>query len=129
MSDLECPYCESEVQVPEDCHDQSDTYETECPSCNKYFQFTVEYWPTYSSKKADCLNGAEHDYHRSTRIPHIIRGQVSWRCTMCDDQQQREADQSDLDKHAQYCSATHDCPYCPLTCNYRKAEREQEVTA
>ena len=30
---LECPYCEAEIDDPDDCYETHVTYEHECPHC------------------------------------------------------------------------------------------------
>lgn len=56
------------------------TYAHECQSCEKNFVFEVEYSRDYSAKKADCLNGAEHDYKKTATCPAEYAG---LRCKMC----------------------------------------------
>jgi len=127
MSSVDCPYCEKEVDMSEgEYNDQNEVYEIECEHCGKYFQCTVEYYPTYTANKADCLNGSPHDLKRATRFPHLIWGMALWRCTMCDMGEERLGDESDIEKAHKSCSAEHDCPHCPLECRYRKAEKEKE---
>lgn len=64
---LECPYCEKEIDDPDDCDDPSRDYEHECPHCEKNFVFQVEYTRDYSANKAECLNGGEHRYKDRNR--------------------------------------------------------------
>ena len=66
---LQCPYCEAEIDDPDDCYEQETTYEHECRECEKSFVFQVEYSRDYSARKADCLNGAEYDYKKRATIP------------------------------------------------------------
>ena len=77
---LYCPYCRSGMDDPDDCYEQDVTYEHECPYCEKSFVFTIEYTRTYSADKADCLNGAEHDYQKTKTFPVEF---ARLRCTMC----------------------------------------------
>ena len=58
--DLECPYCEKQIEDPDECYETGVDYEHECPHCEKNFVFQVEYTRDYSANKADCLNGGEH---------------------------------------------------------------------
>lgn len=80
---LECPYCEKEIEDPDDCHDPNENHEWECPHCEKNFIFTIEYYPTYSSYKADCLNGGEHNLKDIAGVPKwFFAGK--YRCKDCD---------------------------------------------
>jgi len=83
MSALTCPYCDCEMNDPEECNEQDRTYEKECPHCDKAFVFTVEYTRYYREHKADCLNGAPHDYQRTNTYPPEA---ARLRCSMCDDE-------------------------------------------
>jgi hypothetical protein len=78
--ELYCPYCETGMDDPDECYEQDVTYEHECPHCEKNFVFTVEYTRTYSADKADCLNGAEHDYKKTATFPEEF---AVMRCKMC----------------------------------------------
>jgi hypothetical protein len=80
---LKCPYCEYEMREPDDCHDQDETYDHECPKCHHNFVFTVAYTRHYSESKAPCLNGAPHDWQPIKGIPaEYFEGKQ--RCTHCD---------------------------------------------
>ena len=59
---LDCPYCEEEVNVPDECAEPNVPHEAECPHCGKNFIFYVEYYPSFVELKAPCLNGEPHDY-------------------------------------------------------------------
>jgi hypothetical protein len=82
---VECPYCGKSVDI---CHDDGFGYEEcvyhqmQCCYCHKNFVFTTtisfDYWP----KKADCLNGFDHNYEITHTCP---REYSRMRCTMCDD--------------------------------------------
>ena len=62
--DVECPYCGAGQDI---CHDDGYGYEEDmlheqqCPECEKYFTFTTTIIFYYTSQKADCLNGGEHE--------------------------------------------------------------------
>lgn len=81
-----CPYCDSEVEI---CHDdgfgyeESQTYQYECPECEKNFVFTTSIHFYHSAEKADCLNGGEHDYKETATFPRRYTQLV---CTMCGDE-------------------------------------------
>jgi hypothetical protein len=62
---VECPYCEYEFEVCQDDGfgtDESETYEEECPKCEKTFALTVSIHFSYSGAKADCMNGGAHNF-------------------------------------------------------------------
>jgi len=67
MSDLNCPYCNAEIEIfQDDGHgtDESEIYREQCPKCEKYFTFTVAISFDFTADKADCLNGAPHRFSR-----------------------------------------------------------------
>jgi hypothetical protein len=70
MNNLECPYCEADLgDYVDECHDSNVDYEYECPKCGKSFIFTIEYYPSFTSNKADCLNGEEHQFEDMVGFP------------------------------------------------------------
>lgn len=81
MSDFTCPYCEEEIKGPDDAQEEGDDYEHECPKCEKSFVFSVSYSVSYRTFKADCLNGADHNFKRKTSRfnENIIR----YKCEVC----------------------------------------------
>ena len=63
MSELMCPYCGNPSKPVHDdgnLSDPEEVYHEECPHCEKKFAVTVEWYPVFSERKADCLNGGEH---------------------------------------------------------------------
>ena len=75
--DVVCPYCG---------HEDSDTWEmsesgsSTCGSCEKEFMFDTEQSRTFSTWKADCLNGASHAWKA---IPNPSYPNAK-RCKDCD---------------------------------------------
>ncbi|MFM7013126.1 MAG: hypothetical protein ACKO0Z_27980 [Betaproteobacteria bacterium] len=65
MSDMECPYCGAEQGV---CHDDGHGYDEgvkhahTCSKCDKTFVFETFISFYYEPSKADCLNGADHEF-------------------------------------------------------------------
>tara|TARA_R110002020_G_scaffold472424_1_gene700418 strand:+ start:13673 stop:13963 length:291 start_codon:yes stop_codon:yes gene_type:complete len=63
--DIQCPYCGKEQDV---CHDDGAGYEEdkahemECCGCEKTFTFQTHISYDYYPSKADCMNGAPHDF-------------------------------------------------------------------
>lgn len=65
MNDIACPYCGQGQEV---CHDDGQGYsedeihKMECSKCEKTFTFTTVISFDYYPKKADCLNGSDHNF-------------------------------------------------------------------
>lgn len=63
--DIECPYCDAELDI---CHDDGFGYdedtlhEMECDECGKNFVFSTMVSFNYFPQKADCLNGSSHNF-------------------------------------------------------------------
>ena len=77
MNDLECPYCNAELEV---CHDDGFGYEEStphqmtCHACKKEFIFYTSISFHYEPEKADCLNGGEHKFKPTrTYQPELAR--------------------------------------------------------
>ena len=94
--DLECPYCEKELDI---CHDDGFGYaegikhQYECPHCGKSFVFETSISIYYEPQKADCLNGGSHDYQLTHTYPKEFS---KMKCSMCGDE--REMSEDDLIK-------------------------------
>lgn len=88
MSDMQCPYCGADQEV---CHDDGHGYaedvrhEHECTECEKLFVFNTYISLDYTPHKADCLNGAPHDFKISSTFPRKYSRMV---CTHCDTERQ-----------------------------------------
>lgn len=88
MSDIECPYCGYEQDI---CHDDGFGYEEgvkhqmECINCGKTFVFETAIIFNYEAEKADCLNGAPHDWHPSKTYPIEF---TKMRCSMCGEERE-----------------------------------------
>ena len=93
MKDLTCPYCDHEFDV---CHDDGFGYEEgeahhqECPNCKKNFVFQTYISLSYSTRVADCLNGAEHTMRLSSTYP---KEHSRMRCSYCDFSRRATADE------------------------------------
>ena len=87
MKELECPYCETMCNVPDDCYEQDEHFEKECPGCQKIFGFTISYIPHYSEYVVPCANGEPHNYKQISGAPKsYFVGKL--RCTYCGDEKQ-----------------------------------------
>lgn len=83
MNDLYCPYCDAELGNHfDDRHEPNVNYEHKCSECGKNFIYSLEYYPSFTANKADCLNGAEHDYKEICGYPKEYF-ENKRRCTMC----------------------------------------------
>ncbi len=84
--DLECPYCDAELDI---CHDDGFGYEEgvkhemSCGKCGKNFVFETSISFNYEPQKADCLNDGEHDWKAITTHPVEC---TKMKCTSCDSQ-------------------------------------------
>ena len=67
---LYCPYCDHDCGDYFDDQNESNVdYEHECKNCGKIFQFSIEYYPSYTSWETPCLNGEEHEFKEICGIP------------------------------------------------------------
>lgn len=62
MSDVNCPYCGAPVEIGDMGQDENEIYDYKCPKCEKIFAYTVTYSIDCYAHKADCLNGADHNF-------------------------------------------------------------------
>ena len=91
--DLECPYCETELEV---CHDDGFGYEEgvkhqmECGNCEKSFVFETSISFYYEPEKADCLNGDEHKWKARRCYP---KGFTKMECESCGDRREPTDDE------------------------------------
>jgi len=83
MHEVECPYCEKEIEI---CHDDGFGYEEDqkheyqCPECEKNFVFWTTISISNSAEKADCLNDGFHNYEKTKTYPPEF---AKMRCIMC----------------------------------------------
>lgn len=87
MSDTNCPYCGSEVEI---CHDDGYGYEEDeihheyCSDCDKYFAYRTTIVFYYDAEKADCLNSEEDIHSWEPRYKgKIHRSMAEMECTVC----------------------------------------------
>lgn len=60
---MNCPYCGAQQRTSSDDADgmrEEETQARECSSCEKNFTFQIKISLSYTTEKADCLNGGEH---------------------------------------------------------------------
>lgn len=91
MRDTQCPYCGAEVEINHDDgqgYAEDEKHQQDCPECEKTFVFTTEIILYYHPAKADCLNGAEHDWHKTKTWPQEF---ARLRCSICDEEMPKPA--------------------------------------
>lgn len=85
MDEVECPYCEANVEINHDDgahYDENRSEEMCCPECDKYFMVSVSLSRYFEGEKADCLNDGEHDWQEIHGYPkeYFVNRR---RCSMC----------------------------------------------
>lgn len=86
MRDTECPYCGSDVEINHDDgygYSEDELHQQECGNCDKTFTYWTSIYFSYSTNKADCLNGGEHNYRKTITVPVEY---TKLRCEMCGDE-------------------------------------------
>ena len=86
--DIECPYCEKELDINHDDgfgYEEGVTHQMECGHCGKSFVFTTSISFYYEPEKADCLNDGKHNYQLTHTTPKEFS---KMRCSMCDDERE-----------------------------------------
>lgn len=86
--DIECPYCEQELDINHDDgfgYEEGVKHQMECPHCEKSFVFETSISFYYEPEKADCLNDGKHNYKMTTTAPKEFS---QMECTMCGDRRE-----------------------------------------
>lgn len=81
--DIECPYCEKELDINHDDgfgYEEGVKHHQECPHCEKSFVFETSISFYYEAQKADCLNDDKHDYKLTRTFPKEFS---EMKCIMC----------------------------------------------
>jgi hypothetical protein len=86
MSEIECPYCGEDNEHDTEQFEPSEPHKQECHHCEKTFVFTIEYYPSFTSRKADCLNGSEHNWRDELEHDTYMRQYFAMRrsCRDCE---------------------------------------------
>jgi len=86
--DINCPYCDAELEVNHDDgfgYNENVKHQMECDECGKNFVFETVISFSYYPEKADCLNGAKHNY----KLTHTCPKEFSkMNCSDCDDERE-----------------------------------------
>jgi hypothetical protein len=93
MSDLNCPYCDAEVEINHDDgfgYKEDVKHQMECKHCGKSFVFTTSILFCYEPEKADCLNDGKHDYQLTRTHPKEFS---KMKCSMCDHKRELTVDE------------------------------------
>lgn len=88
MNDVKCPYCDEEQEINHDDgygYEEDDVHQQECGECEKIFTFTTYIHFSYTTYKADCLNGGEHDWKPMIGAP-VEYFKDKQRCQQCDEE-------------------------------------------
>lgn len=86
MKDIECPYCGHPQDINHDDgrgYEENVCHQMECEKCEKNFVFQTSISYYYEPSKADCLNGAEHNYKLTQTHPNCF---CTMRCVDCEDE-------------------------------------------
>jgi len=81
--EMTCPYCGKEIEIDFYEHEEDETYQHECPFCEKQFVYNVFITFSCDTRRADCLNGGNHDYQLTNTYPKEFS---KMRCSMCGDE-------------------------------------------
>ena len=83
--EIECPYCETMNEEPDECYEEGVLYETECENsdCSKTFGFYISYLKCYSGEcKLPCRNGEEHKWIQDKNWPKSWGNR--YKCEYCE---------------------------------------------
>ena len=83
-NDVKCPYCDRLQDINHEDgygYGEDELHEQECIYCSKYFVYETTILYSYKAKKADCLNGSEHNMKAVEHFPNIFPNWV--RCIDC----------------------------------------------
>ena len=72
MSDIECPYCEKELEINHNDgfgYEEDEFHKMQCKFCVKSFVFQTSISFDYEPYKADCLNGSDHKLKQIVGAP------------------------------------------------------------
>ena len=86
--DLECPYCEKELEINHDDgfgYEEGVKHKMECSHCKKSFVFETSISFYYEPEKADCLNSGEHNWKMMSSFPKAFS---MMECKICGDRRE-----------------------------------------
>ena len=80
QDNIVCPYCGKEHEWDNDIEPREDSQQFDCYECEKTFLIYASITINWSSKKADCLNGASHKWSEWRQIYNDIYDR---QCKVC----------------------------------------------
>ncbi len=92
-ADLLCPYCNAGLRVRHDDgfgDDEGVKHQMQCDTCKKYFVYETYITYGYEPKKAECLNGADHEWEAAWCYP---KEYTEMKCTVCGEKRQPTKDE------------------------------------
>jgi DNA-directed RNA polymerase subunit RPC12/RpoP len=91
--DIECPYCGAEQDINHNDgygYEQNEKHSQMCEKCGKEFVYETTIVFYYDVSKAECLNGAPHNF----RLTHTYPQELSkMRCSVCSDERELTAEE------------------------------------
>jgi len=84
MHEVNCPYCEEEVEINHDDgygYAEGEVFQQECDFCRKTFTYTTSISFYHEVEKAPCLNGKPHNWKDISGHPtgyQSNRHECSW---------------------------------------------------
>jgi hypothetical protein len=86
MSDINCPYCDAELEINHDDgygYEEDQLHQQQCSACDKYFTYTTSILYVYEAEEASCLNDGEHDYKPTITYP---KEYTRMKCRTCEEE-------------------------------------------
>jgi len=80
-----CPYCNCEIEIGHDDgygYNEDEKHQQQCRKCGKYFVYETTIIINHKLSKADCLNGADHNFKPTKTFPKEHTRMV---CEICDE--------------------------------------------
>ncbi len=85
MHDVNCPYCDAEIEINHDDgygYEENEAHEQECGKCVKVFIYETSISFHYDVYKADCKNDGEHKWEKINGHPKEFFKNKR-RCSIC----------------------------------------------
>ena len=115
--DTECPYCKKEIDINHDDgygYEDGELHQQECERCLKNFTYTTGTLYVYETYKADCLNGADHNFKATTTIPKVA---TLMSCIICDEKRSPTKEEWE-EIYKDFNANWKNCPNCKLEKTY-----------
>ena len=103
MEDCKCPYCGAGVEIEKlGNYADGETYEQECPKCEKKFVFSAEINIEVTAHKADCLNDGNHIWEPFICFPKSCSQMICKSCDSLRDPTQEECQKYGIPSKEEY---------------------------